>query len=102
MNSTKIFPKLETLYPEPSLHLDDDREKSITAAGEAFAGTIWWDCLVKVVHNVLTDKSADWFAESRKQVFGASLEDLVASMGGRRDGILRLHRVGRPRSSRKS
>ena len=84
MNSTKIIKKLEILHPEPSLHLDEERETAIGAAVEAFAGTTWWDAMVKLVQNCLTESAAEWFAENRKQIFGASLEDLAASMGGQK------------------
>ena len=82
MNSANIIPKLEAKYPKPSLYLETglhkEAEKLITDLGLA----TWWDGMVTTKDELLPPRSSEYFARTRKEVFGASLEDCAAAKGG--------------------
>lgn len=82
MNSTNIVEKLEKVHPEPSLHLDANLHGPITEAVESLAGVVWWDVLARVPKDLLSPRSAEYFERTRKETFGASLDDVAAVKGG--------------------
>lgn len=80
-DSTRVAPKLESLYPEPSLHLDAALHDSVADAVEAVvSGTIASSLLLLL--EVLPERSSKFFAEDRAKRFGMPLEDLAANYGG--------------------
>lgn len=82
MHSLTIAKKLEEFYPSPSLHLEagihDEAEEVVGKAGF----TVWWDMMAEAQHTCLSERSQEFFARTRKEVFGASLEELAAAKGG--------------------
>lgn len=82
MDSLAIAKKLESLYPEPSLHLDADHNTRVyDLVGEIF-GLLVPNALVAFVRDCLPPRSAEYFADDRKQRFGMSLEDFEKAKGG--------------------
>lgn len=82
MNSLTIVSALENLYPEPSLHLDTNLHLEAEKVVESVALTIWWDGLVFTQDVCLSPRSREFFKRTRKDVFGASLEELAELKGG--------------------
>jgi hypothetical protein len=81
MNSANIAPILESLRPTPSLHLDAELHGPITEAAEGLGAVVWWRMLARA-KDLLPERSASYFMETRKATFGASLEELAVLKGG--------------------
>lgn len=82
MDSLKIVEKVETLYPEPPLHLHEQLHGEVAEAVKGAAIAILGDILLLCVRNCLSETSASYFTEARKKQFGMSLEDFAAKKGG--------------------
>lgn len=82
MHSAAIAGRLEALHPTPSLRLDVGLHVEAERVVEAAAGVIWWDGLVRTQDVCLSERSRGYFARTRREVFGASLEELRAGRGG--------------------
>ena len=82
MDSFNIAEKFESLYPEPSLHLDNVVYKKVQKALGAAVGPLRYMVLAAVQRNVLREPSASWFAEDRTQRFGKTLDQLEKDEGG--------------------
>ncbi|KAF2216039.1 hypothetical protein CERZMDRAFT_34473 [Cercospora zeae-maydis SCOH1-5] len=80
MDSEKIIPKIEELYPSPSLHLDRtdiiDAEKA--AVGKIFPPLMSW-FFPKVASRILVEEDLPWFEDDRGRRFGMSMNDLEQS-----------------------
>ena len=82
MDSAKIAPRLESLKPTPSLHLDLDYHKEVSAAlGAAFAG-FFPIFGAQLVGNVVAEEDVDWFNKDRAARFGMTLQELEKQKGG--------------------
>lgn len=86
MHSLPIASALETLAPSPSLHLDRGLHLEAEKVVEAVGGTLWWDMMV-AGQGLLPARSREYFARTRREVFGAGLEELARSRG--REGAWR-------------
>lgn len=82
MHSLAIAIALEDLHPSPPLHLDTGLHLEAEKVVEALALVIWWDGLVYTQDVCLSPRSREYFARTRKEVFGASLEELRDAKGG--------------------
>ena len=81
MDSIDIAEKLEAIYPEKSLRLDAQLHGQITDTVLACAMFLVPDGMLWCTRNMLTDRSAPWFAEDRKKRLGMSLEEFAAQKG---------------------
>lgn len=82
MESLAIAPKLEELYPQPSLHLDNGfHEEAQTAIGEAIGPLIPY-FMPRVARYVVVEEDVEWFHDDRSKRFGVSLDQLEAEKGG--------------------
>ena len=82
MDSINIAKKLESMYPSPSLRLDTHLHEPVTEAVGICAFGLWPDGSLSTFRNVLSDRSALWFAEDRKKRVGMFLEELSTQKGG--------------------
>ncbi|PPJ52397.1 hypothetical protein CBER1_09778 [Cercospora berteroae] len=80
MDSEKIIPKIEELYPSPSLHLDrtDIIDAVKAASGKVFYPLMSW-FFPKVQSRILVEEDIAWFEEDRGRRFGMSMADLEKS-----------------------
>lgn len=82
MNSLSIVHALESLCPEPSLHLDTGLHLEAEKVVQALALVVWWDGMVYTQDVCLSPRSREFFKRTRKEVFGATLEELRDAKGG--------------------
>lgn len=82
MHSLAIVHALEDLQPSPPLRLDTALHLEAEKVVESVALVIWWDGMVAMQDACLSERSRAYFARTRKEVFGASLEELRDVKGG--------------------
>ncbi|KAL2754211.1 hypothetical protein ACRALDRAFT_1070059 [Sodiomyces alcalophilus JCM 7366] len=82
MNSVPIAQALETLKPEPSLHLNDPVLERINGlTGETLMALVAV-VLPPIPRDILNDASVPYFEETRAKVFGSPLAELEKTKGG--------------------
>ncbi|RFU81180.1 glutathione s-transferase [Trichoderma arundinaceum] len=79
MESFAIVKKLEELYPEPSLHLDNGYYDKAYAALQEFALKTMPELIHRLPTGILNDESIEYFQRTRKEWFGMSLAELSKS-----------------------
>ncbi|KAK0258366.1 hypothetical protein LTR35_018164 [Friedmanniomyces endolithicus] len=82
MESLAIAQKLESLYPNPSLHLPTTPIEETRAAIGAFAGPLFPVFMPHIGRSVIREDSVVWFRENRQKNYGMTLEEFEASKGG--------------------
>lgn len=82
MNSLPIVARLESLYPSPPLHLSSNLHLEAEKVVEAAAVVVWWDGMANMLTQTLTPRAAEYFDRTRKEIFGAGLEELARVKGG--------------------
>ena len=81
-DSEPIAKRLEELYPEPSLHLDEDHHQEVADAVIALVSAGVGLILPLVPRNLLNERSTKFFLEDREKRFGIHLYDLEKAKGG--------------------
>lgn len=82
MDSAKILPKLEELYPSPSLHLDAETNKLATQAFSEAAGPLLPYFFPLLKRRVLVEEDLEWYEADRSARFGMSMDELWNTKGG--------------------
>ncbi|KAF2142241.1 uncharacterized protein K452DRAFT_271090 [Aplosporella prunicola CBS 121167] len=82
MDSAKIAPKLEELYPEPSLHLDSGYSEKLAQIFPEAVGALRFVLIPRVPGSLLNERSAEYFYRTRKENFGVPLDVLEKERGG--------------------
>ncbi|KAF5013141.1 hypothetical protein FDECE_861 [Fusarium decemcellulare] len=82
MNSRVIIAELERRYPELPLYPDNPVTKKAHAVTGPVLKTLWGVILPQIHRKVLNTASAGYFWDTRKEVFGMSLDTLEAAQGG--------------------
>ena len=81
MESNNCAEALESLYPEPSLHVDAQLHRDIMKEVDQVANHVFPLALIICVRRCLPERSAKFFLEDRERRFGISLEDLSTFKG---------------------
>jgi|SRR5271156_4080270 len=74
-NSKRIAAELDVLYPEPSLHLDTPVLAKLKAVLPRIMIALGPVIFPSIARQVLTERSAEYFHETRSKRFGMSLEE---------------------------
>ena len=82
MDSWKIAEKLESLYPEPPLHLGEKSNETVQNAVGSLLNALVPRILLASQRNIMREPSTSWHAKDREQRFGKSLEQLDSEDGG--------------------
>ncbi|KAK5692188.1 hypothetical protein LTR17_025495 [Elasticomyces elasticus] len=82
MESLAIVQKLESLYPNPSIHLSTTPIEETRAAIRAFAGPLVPVFMPRIGRGVIREDSVVWFHENWQANFGMMLEEFEACKGG--------------------
>ena len=82
MDSKKIVGPLEQMFPEPSLHLDED----IVQKAESLVSPLFFKIhgvwMPKVPYNLLPPRSKEYFIKDRSETLGKPLEEYHKLNGG--------------------
>lgn len=82
MQSFTIATALEEQYPSPPLRLDASPTLEAEKVVRDVTLVIGWDAMVATQDVCLPPRSREYFARTRKEVFGATLEELSDAKGG--------------------
>lgn len=83
MDSAKIVPELERLWPEPGLHLDESPVDEVIAALLGVTRQLLPIFMPLVGRSMVVESSREWFYEARKAMFGGmSLDRVEQEKGG--------------------
>ncbi|KAF2726334.1 hypothetical protein K431DRAFT_214246 [Polychaeton citri CBS 116435] len=83
MDSMPIAEKLETLYPEPSLHLDTGVPQKIQeVAVDTLAPWLLPIFIPLTPHLLSSNTSREHFEQERARIFGMSMQDFAKEKGG--------------------
>lgn len=76
MDSAVIAAKLESLYPQPSLHLNSELENEAQAAmGAVFMSLVFY-LAPSVIRNLVAEEDVEWFKADRASRFNMTVEEL--------------------------
>lgn len=82
MESTAIATKLESMHPEPSLHLSNGLPQKLgPILGKAMAPLIPV-FMPRIGRDMIVESCYDWFQEARAKRFGMPLDELEEAKGG--------------------
>ena len=82
MESGAIAKKLESEYPEPSLHLNNELQKQMQAvSGKLIFPMVPW-FMLRVYSHLITEEEKNWFRADRERRAGMSLEQWESEKGG--------------------
>ena len=83
MDTAKIVPKLEEIYPEPSLYLDsttnDEADKLVQGILMSFVRG-----LIPEIKVLLQEPSKSYYVESRERRSGMTMSEMTKEFGGER------------------
>ncbi|KAK5716222.1 hypothetical protein LTR17_016564 [Elasticomyces elasticus] len=82
MDSNPIAEKLESLYPEPSMRMENGLWKEMAVVCDGLVFSAGPDFLCPLVNDILREPAGAWFSEDRHKRFGATLPDIEVGMGG--------------------
>ena len=82
MDSAVIASKLESLHPEPSLHLDTGLHEKVGRILGKLAFPLIPVFMPRIGRDVIVESSEAWFQKARAERFGMSLDELESSKGG--------------------
>ncbi|WPH01559.1 Hypothetical protein R9X50_00440600 [Acrodontium crateriforme] len=82
MDSAIIAPKLEAMYPEPSLHLDSGMQDKATAAVGKVGFALFAVLMPRIASDMLVDDSVDFWKAKMEPKFGMSVEEFGRVRGG--------------------
>ncbi len=81
MESTKIAQTLESLHPQPSLHLETGLHEQCSQILDKIVFPLIAVFMPRVPRTMLVESSVDWFREAREKTFG-NLDDMERERGG--------------------
>ena len=81
MDSANIASALEQLYPEPSLHLENEKVIKIGQMVPDLTLPLRPEYIAKLPHTIMTERSASFFVASREKMFGKSLAQIEEEEG---------------------
>ena len=81
VESNNCAEALESRYPEPTLHLDEQLHRNIMAKVDQATQHIFPLAMIIVCDRLLSKRSSEFFLEDRKRRFGASMQDLATYHG---------------------
>ena len=82
MDSAAIAATLESLHPEPSLHLDLGLHEKFAPIFGKIGGPLVPVFMPRIAQDKLLESSVPWFLEAREKAFGMSLNQLEQMRGG--------------------
>ncbi|KAL9947641.1 hypothetical protein ACHAP6_007060 [Verticillium nonalfalfae] len=82
MNSRLIIDELEKRYPERPLRVDDPATEKVQALVRETMGPLTGVLIPNVATKCLTDASRPYFEETRRGMFGMTLEEVRRTQGG--------------------
>ena len=82
MESSAIASKLESLYPTPSLHLENGLHAKLGPIIGKAIGPLVPVFMPRIGRGIIVDSCYDWFQETRGKRFGMPLDDLEKAKGG--------------------
>ena len=82
MESSAIASKLESLYPTPSLHLDNGLHAQVGPIIGKAIGPLLPVFMPRIGRDRIVDSCYDWFQEARAKRFGMPLDELEKVKGG--------------------
>lgn len=82
MDSGAIASRLESLYPQPTLRLENGLHQQVGSALGRTMGPLVPVFMPRIARDKLVESSVPWFQEARKERFGMSLDELEQTKGG--------------------
>lgn len=82
MDSAAIASTLESVYPEPSIHLETGLHEKFGPTFGKIGGPLVPVFMPRIARDKLLESSVPWFQEARKKAFGMSLDELEQVKGG--------------------
>ena len=82
MESSAIASKLESLYPEPSLHLDNGLHAKVGPIIGKAIGPLIPVFMPRIGRDMIVESCYDWFQDARAKRFGMPLDELEKAKGG--------------------
>ncbi|EEY22989.1 conserved hypothetical protein [Verticillium alfalfae VaMs.102] len=82
MNSRLIIDELEKRYPERPLRVDDPATEKVQALVRETMGPLTGVLIPNVATKCLTDASRPYFEDTRREMFGMTLEEVRRTQGG--------------------
>ena len=82
MDSAVIAAKLESVQPEPSLHLDNNLHQEVRPIIGKIAGPLVPVYMPRIGRDLIVESSYDFFQETRGKRFGMPLDELEKAKGG--------------------
>ncbi|KAK3720543.1 hypothetical protein LTR37_003592 [Vermiconidia calcicola] len=82
MDSAAIAAKLESIHPEPSLHLDNGLVEKVGPLIGKVAFPLLPVFMPRIARDIILEEYAEWFAEARAQKLGMPLDELERTRGG--------------------
>ncbi len=82
MESSAIAAKLESLYPDPSLHLDNGLAQKVGPLIGKVAFPLIPDFMPRIGRDIIVESSVEYFQTARAKRFGMSLDELEKAKGG--------------------
>lgn len=82
MDSAAIAAKLESIHPEPSLHLDNGLVEKVGPLIGKVAFPLLPVFMPRIARDIILEEYVEWFREARAQTFGMPLDELERTRGG--------------------
>lgn len=82
MDSLNIALDLESLYPEPSLHLDQSPYEDAQSMVFQCALPLFPEFMPRIRDNLITDHSKSFWIRSRENLFGMAIDEFERTKGG--------------------
>ena len=82
MDSAIIAAKLESLHPEPSLHLDADLHNEAQAVMYRVFGPLFPTLMPSIRDKLITPHALAYWTRTRESLFGMSIDEFARVKGG--------------------